>query len=81
MIYAPCPALPPTLTLESHCVSLPQVRAHMKKVFTLVGSTAGGSIGWAAGATIGTMTGFFLMVIGTAAGTYYGIKAAERFLP
>jgi outer membrane lipoprotein SlyB len=53
----------------------------MKKVFTLVGSTAGGSIGWAAGATIGTMTGFFLMVIGTAAGTYYGIKAAERFLP
>ena len=53
----------------------------MKKIFTLMGSTVGGSLGWAAGATIGTMTAFFLMVIGTAAGTYAGIKAAERYLP
>jgi len=53
----------------------------MKKVFTLLGSTIGGSLGWAAGATIGTMTAFFLMVIGTGVGTYAGIKAADRFLP
>lgn len=54
----------------------------LKKLFVLIFTTIGGSIGWAAGASIeGTMTAFVLSMIGTGIGMYAGFKAAERYTP
>jgi hypothetical protein len=41
------------------------------KIIVLLGATVGGGIGWWLGSRFGIMTGFFLSVIGTAAGVYF----------
>jgi apolipoprotein N-acyltransferase len=41
------------------------------KIMVLLGATVGGGIGWWLGSHFGIMTGFFLSVIGTAAGVYF----------
>jgi hypothetical protein len=47
----------------------------------LIGSTAGGSIGWAAGSGIGFMTAFMISMVGTGIGMYAGFRVAERYTP
>lgn len=53
----------------------------MKKVCVLIGSTIGGSLGWAAGSGIGFMTAFMISMIGTGIGMYAGFRVAERYAP
>ena len=53
----------------------------MKKLLALVGATVGGALGWWLGARIGTMTAFFLSILGTAAGVYLGAQVARTYLP
>lgn len=52
----------------------------MKRLLVLVGSTAGGSVGWWAGAFIGPMTAFFVAVFGFALGTWFGARLANRWM-
>ena len=47
----------------------------MKGLLGFMGATLGGAVGWYAGALVGTMTAFFVSIIGTAAGVYF----AQRF--
>lgn len=54
----------------------------LKKMLVFIGTTIGGSIGWAAGANVGgTMTAFMFSMVGTGLGMYGGFKAAERYTP
>ena len=53
----------------------------MKKLLSLLGATVGGALGWWLGARIGTMTAFFVSIIGTAAGVYLGARVARDYLP
>ena len=51
----------------------------MGKLFAFLGATIAGYAGWALGARIGTMTAFFVSVIGSAVGVYAGRRMAQRF--
>lgn len=51
----------------------------MRKLLGLVGATAGGWLGWAAGAPIGIMTAFLLSMVGTGVGLYVGYRIATRY--
>ena len=53
----------------------------MSKMFALIGATVGGACGWWLGAHVGLMTAFVCGMVGTAAGTYGGRRAAARYLP
>jgi len=54
----------------------------LKKVFVFIGTTIGGSLGWAAGANFGgTLTAFMFSMVGTGIGMYAGFKMAERYTP
>ena len=53
----------------------------MQKLFTMLGMTIGGYVGWFIGAPVGIFTAFILSIIGTGAGVYAGRRFAERFLP
>jgi hypothetical protein len=48
----------------------------MSRLLVVLGATIGGAAGWWLGADIGTMTAFFLSVIGTAIGVYAGRRFA-----
>ena len=48
----------------------------MSKTLAVLGATVGGAIGWWLGARVGTMTAFFVSVLGTAAGVYAGRRLA-----
>jgi hypothetical protein len=48
----------------------------MTRLFVVLGATIGGAAGWWLGQSIGTMTAFFLGVIGTALGVYAGRRFA-----
>jgi hypothetical protein len=48
----------------------------MSKLFATLGATIGGAAGWWLGAHMGTMTAFFVSVIGTAFGVYAGRRLA-----
>ena len=52
----------------------------MKRFFTVLGSMAGGWIGWVLGAKVGFMTGYFASVVGTALGVYYGRRLENALL-
>jgi hypothetical protein len=52
----------------------------MQRFGGFVGMTIGGWIGWAVGDYVGFMTAFMLSVVGTAAGLYYGRRAADALL-
>jgi hypothetical protein len=49
------------------------------KLFKFVGATIGSYAGWYLGALVNTMLAFFLMIVGLAVGTYFGIKAAKQY--
>ena len=51
----------------------------MGKLFAFIGSTAGGYIGWALGATVGMTTAFIVSMVGTGIGMYYGRKIAQTY--
>ena len=53
----------------------------MQKLFTMMGMTVGGYIGWAIGAPVGIFTAFMVSMVGTAAGLYAARRLADRFLP
>ena len=42
----------------------------MKKILDLIGMTAGGWIGWTAGAAVSMFTAFMLSMVGTGVGLY-----------
>ena len=51
----------------------------MKKLFILIGTTIGSSIGWWIGDKFGLMTAFALSMVGTGFGMYYGIRFAREY--
>lgn len=53
----------------------------MTKLLGFVGATAGGALGWWAGAPVGTMTAFTLSMVGTGVGLYFGRKVADQYVP
>lgn len=53
----------------------------MTRIFSLLGATIGGAIGWALGAKVGITTAFFLSMVGTGVGMYYGTRLAQQYLP
>jgi len=44
-----------------------------------LGAFIGGTVGWYAGALVGTGTAFVLSMVGTGLGMYYGIKMAREY--
>jgi len=52
----------------------------MSKLIGFIGATLGGSVGWWIGAHVGLMTAFFLMIVGTGAGTYAGRRVVTTYL-
>lgn len=52
----------------------------MIKLAVFLGATIGGAVGWWLGAYGGTMSAFFLSLVGTAAGVYLARRwAVSRF--
>ena len=52
----------------------------MKRLLDLIGMTAGGWLGWTAGAMVGIFTAFIVSMIGTGAGLY-AVRRLTRGLP
>ena len=52
----------------------------MGKLFSFIGATAGGYIGWALGAPVGLTTAFIISMVGTGIGMYYGRKIAQTYM-
>ena len=52
----------------------------MAKLFSFIGSTALGYVGWFIGAKVGMTTAFIISMVGTGAGMYYGRKIAGYYL-
>jgi len=53
----------------------------VKGLITMVGGTLGGGLGWWLGALEGTMTAFFISVLGTALGVYISRRLIDEYLP
>ena len=53
----------------------------MQKLFTFIGITIGGYVGWFIGAQVGIFTAFMLSIVGTGAGLYAARRMAQQFLP
>ncbi len=53
----------------------------MGKLAAFLGATVGGASGGWLGAKYGTMTGFFLSVLGTGIGIYLGKRWGDQYLP
>ena len=51
----------------------------LTKLVVLIATTVGGAIGWWAGAKIGLMTAFFVSMVGTGLGLYYGKRIANHY--
>jgi hypothetical protein len=51
----------------------------LTKLMTFIGATIGGTIGWWAGERIGSMTAFFLSIIGTGFGLYAGRRLGSHY--
>ena len=52
----------------------------MQKLFTMIGMTVGGYVGWAIGAPAGMFAAFTVSMIGTAAGLYAARRLLDRML-
>jgi hypothetical protein len=52
----------------------------MRKLFSLLGATLGGSLGWWLGGKVGFMTAFALSTVGSGAGIYFGIRLTQALL-
>ena len=53
----------------------------MQKLLALIGTTIGGSLGWALGTPGGLMAAFLLSIVGTGAGLYVARRLAQHLLP
>jgi len=53
----------------------------MKRLLDLVGMTAGGWLGWMAGAWISIFTAFIISMIGTGFGLYVTRRLVRGYLP
>lgn len=51
----------------------------MSRLIALVAATLGSAFGWWVGSWVGVMTAFFLSVVGTAAGIYFGNRLAKEY--
>ena len=51
----------------------------MTRLALFVGATVGGAVGWWLGALVGTMTAFFLGVVGTALGVWIARRWASSY--
>ena len=51
----------------------------LTKLIVFNTTTIGGSIGWWAGSGVGFMTSFFLSIVGTGLGIYFGRKLANQY--
>lgn len=51
----------------------------MRRLFGLIGATAGGWLGWALGDPAGILAAFLLGMIGTGLGMYVGYRIALRY--
>lgn len=52
----------------------------MRKLFGLIGATAGGWLGWYVGALVSVFTAFIVSVIGTGFGLYVAYRLAARYV-
>jgi len=52
----------------------------MSKMFTILGATAGGYLGWWLGDLHDMMAAFLISMIGTGIGMYYGTKFGKTYL-
>lgn len=50
-------------------------------LISFVTTTVGGSVGWWLGAKVGIVAAWFLAILGTAIGAYYGNRWAKENLP
>lgn len=53
----------------------------MKGLIVTLLASLGGALGWWLGAFEGTMTAFFLSIIGTAVGVYFARRLIVEYLP
>ena len=51
----------------------------LTKLVVFITTTIGGSIGWWAGSRVGFMTSFFLSILGTGLGIYFGRQLASHY--
>lgn len=51
----------------------------MSKLYSFVGATILGYVGWFIGAKVGMATAFILSMVGTGIGIYYGRKIAQYY--
>ena len=51
----------------------------LSRMLYLVGAVVGGAVGWWAGERAGVMVAFFLSLVGTAAGIYFGRRIGKRY--
>jgi hypothetical protein len=51
----------------------------MRRLFALIGATAGGWIGWALGEPVSFFVAFLLGMVGTGLGMYVGFRLAARY--
>lgn len=52
----------------------------MKRLFGLIGATAGGWIGWTLGMPVSFFTAFMAGMVGTGIGLYIGYRIAARYM-
>lgn len=53
----------------------------MTRIFSMLGASVGGTVGWLLGAKVGLLTGYMLSVLGTGLGMYYAVRLARNYLP
>ncbi len=53
----------------------------MIRLLGMISAILGSALGWWIGARIGFMTAFFLSILGTGAGLFYGTRFAREWLP
>lgn len=51
----------------------------LTKMLGFIGATAGGAVGWWAGAGVGMMTAFMLSMVGTGLGIWAGRRIANHY--
>ena len=51
----------------------------MRRLFGVIGATAGGYAGWYVGAVVGVITAFSLSMVGTGVGMYIAYRAAQNY--
>lgn len=52
----------------------------MRRMFGLIGATAGGWLGWALGAPLSLFVAFLFGMVGTGLGLYLGYRIAANYM-